>query len=270
MAPWETMTIDIHDPRLHVNSLTWAHVDPSTRPFDAAGVLEVVRAVAPAELPEPWSPHAPFDRNDPSLHLTWTIAMSIGLIEHYGRWAAGWVEPVAGHANGGGVTRGWCCASDSITTPEQTLAAVAGALIDWREYLEELAEHFARLLPMPDEPRAAFTAWETAIGDLVRTAASRTGHTMQRFGNSDLVLGWFLEAAGSPPVQGSAALTEAFRQLDYTDFGLTGAAVDDIAETLAAAVTGLEPRDGVFPDTWPHNWPNRRSSEQPTLGRLDR
>jgi hypothetical protein len=71
------------------------------------------------------------------------------------------------------VTVRWCRARHLITTPEQTLGAVAGALIDWRTFLEELAGHFAQHLSLPQDPRAAFTAWEAAVGDLVATGRGR-------------------------------------------------------------------------------------------------
>ncbi|GAB3835454.1 hypothetical protein [Dactylosporangium cerinum] len=182
------------DPRLQSWALDWADVDPAAHPFDPASVPAVVRAAAPAGLPGPDDTTA----SAPDPRRTWVDAVTLGLVDRYGRWAADWQEPATGHTADGGLTLRWCCARHSITTREQTLATIAGALLDWRSYLEEVAECFARHLPLPDEPQAAFAAWETAVGDLVATAAARTASAEHWYGDSGRVLTWFLAAAGVP------------------------------------------------------------------------
>lgn len=56
-----------------------------------------------------------------------------------------------------------------------TLGAVAGALLDWRMFLEDLAALFTRHLPLPAEPRAASIAWEATVASLVAMVAARSG-----------------------------------------------------------------------------------------------
>ena len=264
------MTIDPLDPRLRAWALTWADVDPTVHPFDPGTVLAVVRAVAPAELPPPSDPRMPRDHTLSDLRSAWVDAVTLGFVQYYGRWAAGWQGLAYGHTVGNGPTPRWCCAEDSITTREQTLAAVAGALLDWRSYLEELSECFARHLPLPEDPRAAFTAWEAAVGDLVATAATRTSSEENWYGGSGRVLHWFLSGAGVPEHRCEALVAEAIGGRFQSWTVPTGAEVADVAEVLAAAVTGIETRDDAWPDTWPRDWPSRRSSELPAASREPR
>ncbi|GLL06930.1 hypothetical protein [Dactylosporangium matsuzakiense] len=136
-----------------------------------------------------------------------------------------------------------------------------------RSYLGELAERFARHLPLPEEPLAAFAAWEAAVGDLVMTATSRTGTDEHWYGNSRLVLRWVLSAAGVPDHLCDAMVAEAIGGRFRSWTRPTGAEVADAAEVLAAAVTGVEPCDDDWPDTWPWDWPGRRSNELPAAAR---
>ncbi|MEU4220946.1 Fic family protein [Actinoplanes sp. NPDC026623] len=261
------MTIDPLDPRLQPWTLTWAEVDPAAQPFDPSTAPAVVHAVAPAEMPAPSGPATPVDHTSGDPYNAWLAAVTVGLVEHYGRWAAGWEGLSTGHSHGGGQGLRWCCAQDSFTTPERTLDAVAGALLDWRSYLEELADLFARHLPLPENPRAAFAAWEAAVGDLVATAMARTGSEEYWYGNSGRVLGWFLFAAGVPDHLAGAMIDDAIGGRFRSWTAPTGAEVADAAEALAAAVTGIEPRHLAWPDTWPRDWPSRRSSELPAASR---
>lgn len=251
-------------------TLTWADADPATHPFDPSTVPAVVRAVAPAELPPPYAPGARADRTRPNPRTAWTGAVTAGLAGHFGRWAAHWEGLSFGHCVAGGPAPRWCCADDSITTRERTLEAIAGALLDWRAFLEEVADHFQRHLPLPEDTRAAFTAWEAAVGDLVATAVAHTGEQETWYGNSGRVLGWFLSAAGVPDYVADVMLEDAIGGRFRSWTTPTGAEVADAAEDLAAAVTGIEPDRYAWPDTWPVDWPSRRSSELPAASRAPR
>jgi hypothetical protein len=255
------MTIDPLDPRLQTWSLTWADLDPAAHPFDPGTVRAVVRAVAPAQFPPPYGSVAQADGSLPDPYSAWVAAVTWGLVEHFGRWAAGWEGLGTGHSHGGGPAQRWCCGEDSITTPERTLEAVAGALLDWRAYLEELAERFARHLPLPEDPRAAFAAWEAAVGDLVAMAMAHTGSEENWYGNSGRVLNWFLSAAGVPDYRAGVMVEDAIGGRFQSWATPTGAEVADVAEALAVAATGVEAPPDTWPDTWPGNWPRRRSSE---------
>lgn len=265
-----TMTIDPFASLPRIWTLTWADADPAIHPFDPGTVSAVVHAVAPADFPGPYDPTARVGQTTPDPHNAWINVLTLGLAEHYGRWAACWQGKTAGHAVDHGATARWCCPHDSITTPERTLAAITGALLDWRSHLEELAEHFARYLPLPQEPRAAFTAWETAVSELVATAMSRTGSEENWYGNSSQILGWFLSAAGIPDHLCDAMVNDAIGGRFQSWIAPTGAEVADVAEALAAAVTGTEPDHAVWPDIWPWNWPSQRSSELPAAARAPR
>jgi Fic/DOC family len=266
------MTIDPHDPRLRSWTLTWTEVDPAAHPFDPGTVPAVVRAVAPAEMPPPYGSMARVDTTWPDPYYVWAAELKMGLVEHFGRWAAGWEDLSIGHTRDGRLTPPWCCAQDSITTPERTLDAVARALLDWRSYLEELAERFARHLPLPTDPRAAFAAWETAVGDLVATAMARAGSGENWYGTSSRVLRWFLSAAGVPEHLAGVMVEEAIGGRFRSWVVPTGAEVAEVGEALAVAATGVEAGRYAWPDTWPQNWPSRRSSEMsavPRPARLD-
>jgi hypothetical protein len=90
------MTIDSNGP------LRWTDVDPAAHPFDAGIAPAVVRAVAPAELPPPYDPMAPFDRSVNDTCRARVAAMTLGLVKRYGRWAAGWAGPTTGLTVDGG------------------------------------------------------------------------------------------------------------------------------------------------------------------------
>jgi hypothetical protein len=81
-------------------------------------------------------------------------------------------------------------------------------------------------LPLPEDPRAAFTAWEAAVGDLVATAVTRTGSDEHWYGNSGRVLSWFLGAAGVPDHLCGAMVEDAIggRFQSWTGNGVHGQA----------------------------------------------
>ncbi|GAA3455245.1 hypothetical protein GCM10018962_70780 [Dactylosporangium matsuzakiense] len=244
------------DPMMLVRKPTWAEADPGTHPFDPATVPAVVRAVAPPELPAPGEPAR-----------AWVDTVSLGLVEHYGRWVVGWDGRRFAHAVPGGPEPRWCCAEDSITTPERTLAAIVSGVLDWRALLEEVAEHFAWHLPLPTEPRAAFAAWEAAVVDLVTITASRTGADEFWYGHSKQVLGWFLAAAGVPDTVAASMVAEATRGRFRSWTVQPVASIIDAGEALAAALTGVAPGGDEWPDTWPWDWPNRRTTQMPSAAR---
>src|SRR5205823_5141112 len=94
-------------------------------------------------------PSRPVDPGYPALGIwshqvgePWADAMSFALSAHRGRWALGW-RWARGEGNfDGGPVASWCCTSHSITTPDDTLARVAAAWCEWREWLEQLADRF--------------------------------------------------------------------------------------------------------------------------------
>ena len=167
--------------------LSWADVDPARHPFDAGGALGVVRAVAPPVPPRPrWTPSGQVGRGDAE---RWRNAVSHALVDRYGRWACGWCWAGGEGDYDGGPVGSWCCVSDSIAGPEETLALVATSLCEWRGWLEHLAERFGRFLPLPDgddDPDGLVVAWEIAVARLVTTTVDRTGSDSGWYGHCGL------------------------------------------------------------------------------------
>lgn len=165
----------------------------------------------------------------------------------------------------------WSGARDSITTREETLDAVAGALLDWRTFLEDLAELFPQYLPLPAEPGAAAVAWEATVASLVATVAARSGEDEFWYPMCAVVLKWFLAVAEVPGEDHDALVDYAIGGRFRSSVSPLGAEVADAAESLAATLTGVTPPpDGVWPDTWPQDWPSRRSTELPAAARAPR
>jgi hypothetical protein len=249
------MTIEPDDPRLRIDTLTWTDVDPDRHPFAPDTVLDVVRAVAPAGgVPAPYryDPTRRFDHAAHDARWNWQRAMTIALAAHYGDWARGWTAQIAGHTADGALILRWSGAQDSITTPEETLGAVAGALLDWRMFLEDLAEIFTRHLPLPAEPRAASAAWEATTASLVATVAARSGADEHWYPVCALALKWFLTVAEVPGEDHDALIDTAIGGRFWSSVSPLGAEVADAAESLAAALTGITPPpDDAWPDTWP-------------------
>jgi hypothetical protein len=268
------MIIEPGDPRLRMDNLTWADVDPARHPFDAGAVLDVVRAIAPAggvpapyryELGQGLGPAADAAR------WNWQQAMSVALVEHYGPWACGWSAQIAGRTADGALVVRWSGAQDSITTPEETLAAVAGALLDWRGFLEDLVEIFERYLPLPDDPGSAFAAWEATVMSLVAAVAARSGEDEYWYPLCTLALKWFLVVAEVPGEGHDALVDDAIGGRFSSSVSPLGVEVADVAESLAVALTGVAPlRDDAWPDTWPQDWPNWRTTEMPAATRAPR
>ncbi|GAA2617203.1 hypothetical protein GCM10010399_55210 [Dactylosporangium fulvum] len=268
------MTIEPNYPRLRVDALTWADVDPDRHPFDPDAVLDVVRAAAPAGgVPAPFRYDSArgFDHVADQARWDWQRAMTVALVEHYGVWACGWLAEMAGLTADGAMVLRWSGARDSITTPEETLDAVAGALLDWRIFLEDLAELFTRHLPLPAEPRAASVAWEATVASLVATVAARSGADEHWYPVCALALKWFLAVAEVPGEDHDALVDAAIGGRFWSFVSPLGAEVADAAESLAAMLTGVTaPPDDVWPDTWPQDWPSWRSTELPAAARAPR
>jgi hypothetical protein len=128
--------------------------------------------------------------------VPWADAMDAAMVERFGLWASGWRWAMESGDVGGGPVRPWCCPLHSVTTPAETLARVAAALVDWREWLEELAARFDRFLPLP--PDAPLDVWERAVAHLVTVVVERTDADDAWYEHCAQVLEWFLTAAGVP------------------------------------------------------------------------
>jgi len=251
-------------------SLTWAEVDPVRHPFEAADAPAVVRGLAPA-MEVPGRPEG--RAADPAIirwsHETgtrWAKAMSAALVERYGRWACGWRWAMAEGDIGGGPIGAWCCPRDSMSTPDATLGVVAASLVEWRSWLEDLNERFARFLPLPPGAGddAVLDIWERAVAQLVTVVVDRTGAESGWHGHCGQVLGWFLTAAGVPAEQHKALIGDAIGGRFHSWVRPSGMEIADVADRMAHLVVGQPAarpgqRADDWPDTWPEGWPSRRA-----------
>ncbi|MDG4800978.1 hypothetical protein [Micromonospora sp. WMMD980] len=256
-----------------------AEVDPARHPFDAAEAADVVRRLAPPVPPVPPAAPAPrprrrlddaawaASREADRLAAAWNAAMTDALMDHYGPWAYGWHW---------GPRSLWHYFSQIITSGPETLARVAAAIVDRRQWLEEVAERFDRLLPTLREaalagPDEALAAWETAFGELLTAGSAWAEDPDCWLGPSSRLLTWLLTAAGLPVARSVALVDEALAPWLNRWAYLSAADVADVAERLAREVVGREPgapagpgRSGDdWPDTWPHGWPSWRATNRP-------
>jgi len=104
----------------------------------------------------------------------------------------------------------------------------------------ELAERFARFLPLPQDLPAddALAAWERAVAHLVTAVGDRTNYESGWYSCCRTALVWFLEAAG----------IEAGRREELIAYAVDGRfdswvepsqlVVESVAERLAEQVVG--------------------------------
>ncbi|MFJ5834973.1 hypothetical protein [Streptomyces sp. NPDC093089] len=176
---------------LWAHALTWTEVDPSRHPFELdADATKALTGRVSALLP---SPEAAAENRLRSLEPVTKF-----LVDLYGRWACGWNWSVGeGDTDGGGVGA-WCCTSHSVTTADETAPLIVAGLLEWRDWLEDLAERFAALAPPLRSEGATVDPWhwERACTRLVTVVADRTQAESGWYGHCEQVLGWFLAYNG--------------------------------------------------------------------------
>ncbi|MEV4628246.1 hypothetical protein AB0J90_18425 [Micromonospora sp. NPDC049523] len=212
----------------HPASLSWVDVDPRDRDFDPASVAAVAAELVTAE-------NLPAKDADWRLRDLWLESVSIGFTERYGVWTVGWRWSVGEGDLDGGPVGNWCCFPHSVATPDQTAATVAAALIEWRDWLQDIAERFDRFLPLAADD---LDGWERAVAHLVTAVGDRTRYESAWYGCCTTVLGWFLEAAGIAASEHGKLLEHAiggrFASWAEPDRKL----VASVAERLAGQVAG--------------------------------
>ncbi|MDN3020549.1 hypothetical protein [Streptomyces sp. S.PB5] len=231
--------------------LAWSDVDPRTHPFDPAAALDVVRGLdAASRVPvRPFGRRSsdPDERREEYARLCswshtegwdWARAMTADLIARYGPWSTGWRWAHDEGDLGGGPVGLWCCTLHSIGTPEETLERVAGALCEWREWLEYLARRFdAYPLDAPDAEDRRDT-WERATHHLILQVLDRTGSGDAWYGHCRQVLTWFLTRWDVDRRTADALVEEAIGGRFASWTAPEGKLVHEVAEQLA---TSLEP-----------------------------
>ncbi|MFE4800288.1 hypothetical protein ACFRFL_36000 [Streptomyces sp. NPDC056708] len=182
--------------------LPWSAVDPDLTSFvwdeeEGTQIATVIASLVPL-ADAGWEEKHRF-----------TIEVTALLAARYGRWACGWHWAV-GEGGGGGVVTSWCCVSHSVGEPATTAAKVVASLLEWRDWLEELAERFARLAP-PAGADAEDRSWhlERAATRLVTVVVDRTGAECGWYGLCRTVLTWFLSSTGMGPEAAKEAVETA-------------------------------------------------------------
>ncbi|GGX90745.1 hypothetical protein [Streptomyces fructofermentans] len=167
--------------------------------------------------------------------------VTVLLAARYGRWTCGWHWAV-GEGGGGGVVGSWCCASHSVREPAATAAGVIASLLEWRDWLEELAERFQQLAP-PAEADAELRSWhlERAATRLVTVVVDRTGAECGWYGLCHTVLTWFLSSTGMGPEDARAAVEAAIGGRFESWTTPPRPLVDTVGEDLAVGLTGERP-----------------------------
>ncbi|GAB7035316.1 hypothetical protein AB0G35_06380 [Streptomyces sp. NPDC021749] len=160
-------------------------------------------------------------------------------LERYGTWARHWNWTVG---EAGGVVGSWCCGPVSVGTPDETAARAVAALLEWRDWLEELAARFRELAPSPEAtPEERSWHLERAAIRLVTLVLDRTGGESGWHGQCRLALEWFLTASGTDPAAAGAAVEAAIggRFRSWVTPGPT--LIDSVGEDLAVGLTGRPP-----------------------------
>ncbi|WP_228919646.1 hypothetical protein [Streptomyces sp. DH20] len=100
----------------------------------------------------------------------------------------------------GGIVDVWCCARHSVTTADTTAPMAVAALLQWRNWIEDLAERFSALAPPSHSAVPASSVdpwhWERACTRLVTVVADKTRAESGWYGHCKQVLGWFLAYNG--------------------------------------------------------------------------
>lgn len=229
--------------------LSWDEVDPGRHAFDSGSAAKAVHLLGPARR-VPRRPDVAFA--EPEMRAwtrdeaePWANAMSYALVRHYGRWAVGWRwSHDEGDFDGGPVGH-WCCPRDSITTPRETLDRVVSALCEWRGWLENLAGWFEAYPLEPADIEDQRILWECAARNLILQVTDRTGCGSGWHGHCRQVLTWFLSHWGVAPETAQELVDQAIGGRFKSWTGPDTVLVDDIAETLALA---LSPEDCAPPD----------------------
>lgn len=183
--------------------LTWADVDPNTHPFDLdTHAADELAALVATLLPGPEFIH--------SQRWDWSKVVTAFLAERYGPWTCGWNWTLGEGDLDGGVIGVWSVPGRFVPA-EETAPAVVAALLEWRDWLEELAERFAALAPPEGEPVAKVDPWywERACTRLVTVVADRSEAQSGWYGHCAQVLEWFLTSHGMDTERASRVVDTA-------------------------------------------------------------
>ncbi|MEU1466187.1 hypothetical protein ABZ467_37350 [Streptomyces sp. NPDC005727] len=211
--------------------LPWSAADPDRNAF-AWDDEEERRLTA---LVTSMAPLAGADSTDT---FPFTREVTALLAARYGRWTCGWHWAV-GEGGGGGVVTAWCCDRCSVGEPEATADRVVTSLLQWRDWLEELAERFEQLAP-PAGVSAEDRSWhlERAATRLVTLVVDRTDAEAGWYRLCYQVLTWFLASSGLDPQEARQAVEAAIGGRFESWSAPARTMIDAVGEDLAVRLTG--------------------------------
>ncbi|WP_186000802.1 hypothetical protein [Nocardia otitidiscaviarum] len=228
------------DYSLTPDALTWDDVDPIRHRFDVDTVSEAARQLSPASAVPTPAAGWPGDRRITDwaheVGEPWVDSMTRALVERFGRWACGWRWAMDEGDFGGGPVGSWCCTVHSITEPDETLDRVVEALVEWRRWLEDLAERFERY-PLTDLSSAdEMLVWERGAVHLIHHVVDRTGAGDAWYRHCAQVLTWFLARWGVAEDRARGLVDQAIGGRFDSWIGPVESVVGDVAEQLARSL----------------------------------
>jgi hypothetical protein len=164
---------------------TWQDLDPATRPFESDRALDVVRDVVFSPDPKTGRPQGLSDE-----------VVARRLAEHYGWWAYGWVNSMDEAPYSGLIIRDLPPRGDL----EQQALRYTNALLQWRDWLEELAAVFAQFAPGPDADSEGIRRMrERSVASIVTLVVERTGAGEMWRAPCWQAFEWYLQSTGMSP-----------------------------------------------------------------------
>lgn len=229
----------------HPSEMSWSELDPASHPFDRERV-EAAIEVAVSSFADRMS--------EPGINTACVGLIDRVIATHAGTWASGWTW-AASEPGGGGPVGGWCCEADSVFREDDeswrdTAARAFAALVDWRDFLEELAVVFAHLRA---ETASMPVALELALAvqKIVSIVVARTQASDAWYGTLEAALRWYVELAGLSPHDDqplddivSRAVEGRFESWVAPSAEVTAANAEHIAEDLARQL-GADQRDAL-------------------------
>ncbi|MCX4598351.1 hypothetical protein OG819_55435 [Streptomyces sp. NBC_01549] len=161
--------------------------------------------------------------------------VTVLLVSRYGRWACGWDYSV----HNGGPIDAWCCDLHSVGEAQETAERVVTCLLEWRDWLEDLAERFEQLAPHPDAD-AEDRSWhlERAVTRLVTAVVNSTHAESSWYRLCETTLTWFLTSTGLGPEEAQKAVEAAIGGRFKSHVAPAPTLVDTVGEDLAISLTG--------------------------------
>ncbi len=219
--------------RERVWDLPWSAADPGRHAFEwdedeAARLTALVVPMVPSEAD--WAA-------DPGRMAGFRFMdeVTVLLVSRYGRWVCGWDFSV----HFGGPVEAWCCDSHSVGEPTETAECVVTCLLEWRDWLEDIAERFEQLAPLPDMD-AEDRSWhlERAVTRLVTAVVNSTHAEGGWHGLCETTLTWFLTSTGLGRDEAQKAVEAAIGGRFKSYVAPAPTLVDTVGEDLAIRLTG--------------------------------